>query len=217
VEYNGVPYSSVDDDRRYRAWVGVPPTVAEYIFRKYYSPWGLLDRTCLLVVLHFLKVMPTEDNASVMFKFRSRNTYREKLWSTLEYLDGIMSEVSFSSRLFDFIPFKGIFKDIALIVDGTDCPINRLSSRLKRLAYSSGRKKDNTQSKYNLKYIIAVQVATGKICAVLGPHPSSVVDITALQDTGLIGYLEFWHPFEILLADKGYQGEAKCLTPYKDN
>jgi len=31
----------------------------------------------------------------------------------------------------------------------------------------------------------------------------------------LIGYLEFWHLFEILFVDKGYQGEAKCLTPYK--
>jgi len=48
-----------------------------------------------------------------------------------------------------------------MIVDGTDCPIDcPFLSHADRLAFSSGRKKDNTNGRYNVKYTIGVQIAT---------------------------------------------------------
>lgn len=91
--YVGI-YSSADDDRAFKAFAGVVPQVAEYIFLKYQHVENLATRTDLFIVLHFLKVYPTEDNASRTFQFKSRTTYRTKLWRTLSYLDVVMDEVS---------------------------------------------------------------------------------------------------------------------------
>jgi len=102
-----------------------------------------------------------------------------------------------------------------LIVDGTDCPIERPTTKQMRLRYFSGRKKDNQYSKYNLKYTIAIHIATGKICAVIGPDPGAFADLYSLEISGMYAYLESWSPFEIILADKGYQGDDHCLTPWK--
>ncbi len=42
--------------------------------------------------------------------------------------------------------------------------------------------------------------------------PGSMSDITALYESDLVAYLE---DDEIILADKGYQGHPRCLTPFK--
>jgi len=103
-----------------------------------------------------------------------------------------------------------------MIVDGTDCPIDTpFASKEERLRFYCGRNKDNTNSRYNLKYTIGVQVATGRIVAVLGPEPGSVHDITALRNSELIAIILSWDPYEVVLADKGYIGEPIFLTPYK--
>ena len=100
-------------------------------------------------------------------------------------------------------------------MDGTDCPIARPSQREDRDNFSSGRKKENQYSRYNIKYTLVVQVTNGRICGVLGPHPGSLNDVTALQHSGMLEYLKAHVPMEVVLADRGYQGENGCLTPFK--
>jgi hypothetical protein len=79
-----------------------------------------------------------------------------------------MCEIDIENRFNGHVPSIGLFKDIALVVDGTDIPIERPnnknidSSLLKwiRRIYYSGREKDNMKSRYSLKYTIVVQIST---------------------------------------------------------
>src|SRR5690242_1132995 len=72
---------------------------------------------------------------------------------------------------------------------------------------------ENQYSKYNLKYTIAVQICTGMICSIVGPDPGHVADISALQNSELFAVV--LDNEELILADKGYQGLASCLTSFK--
>ncbi len=62
-KYNQVKCSSAENDRAFKAFTGAAPSVAEFIFQKYYQKNCLPNRTAVLLVLHFLKIMPTEDLA----------------------------------------------------------------------------------------------------------------------------------------------------------
>jgi hypothetical protein len=66
--------------------------------------------------------------------------------------------------------------------------------------------------RYNIKYNVAVQVATGRIVYVSEPDPGSVPDVTALRNCSLFDLLDYE---DVILADKGYQGVGNCLTPFK--
>jgi len=94
----------------------------------------------LLIVLHFLKTMPNEDIASCMFGI-CRNTYRDKLWRAVTHLNLVMSEINIEERLEGPVCSTGMFKNVRIIVDGTDCPIFTPGSKAERLAHKSGRKK----------------------------------------------------------------------------
>ncbi len=100
-------------------------------------------------------------------------------------------------------------------MDGTDCSIDRPSLREERNFHSNGRHKENTYGRYNWKYTVACQICTGKICYVIGPDGGSVADITSLKEGELISKIVSWDPFEIIIADKGYQGHWKTLSPFK--
>jgi hypothetical protein len=69
--YKGINLSRAENDRKFRSWTGVAPEVAEAIFVKYQHPQCLPDRTTLLIVLNFLKNMPTEDNGLLSFILRA--------------------------------------------------------------------------------------------------------------------------------------------------
>lgn len=119
------------------------------------------------------------------------------------------------SRFSPFVPSSGVFKNVSLIVDGTDCAVDRPSHRADRNYLSNGRHKENTYGRYNLKYTVACQVCTGKICYVFGPEGGSVADITSLRNGELVSIITSYDPLEIVLADKGYQGLNSCLSPHK--
>lgn len=87
--YKGVKCGASEDYRRFKAWTGCSPDVCEFIFCKYNL---LPNRTHLLIVLTFLKNMPSEDEGSSNFRI-CRPTYRKYLWDTLFYLKGSMNEV----------------------------------------------------------------------------------------------------------------------------
>ena len=209
--YYGYKYSRGENDRKFKSFTGVSPEVAEVIFLRYSSITQLKFRKYLLVVLHYLKNAPTQDVGSQIFKI-SRPTYRKILWSTLFFLDVVMDEVKIEERFFPFVPAEGPFMNSSLVIDGTDCPIDRPSRREDRNLYSNGRHKENTYGRYNIKYTVAVQIVTGKICFVSSPDPGSKTDIRALKECNLFNLLD---DGETVLADKGYQGHPHCLSPFK--
>jgi len=204
-------YSDSENHRSFKAWTGVLPNVAEKIFIKYHNEEFLPNRTRLLIVLNYMKTMPTEDEGSSHFQI-TRKTYRKYLWETLFYLEQIMDEIRIENRFLDSYPKCGIFQNISLIVDGTDCPINRPTTREERELYSNGRLKENISSRYNVKYTIGCQIRTGRICFVDGPDPGSYADVTSIKECDIFDSL---NDKEILLCDKGYQGHPRCLTPFK--
>jgi len=168
------------------------------------------------VVLYFMKHMPSEDEGSSNFHIRSRKTYRKLLWDSINYLDFIMEEVKMKDRFSGTFATQGPFAGVTLVADGSDCPVDRPGNREDRNFLSNGRSKENIYSRYNLKYTIACEISTGKICSIMGPEGGSVSDIDALRNGELgVGVIQKWNPFEIILADKGYQGHWKCLTPFK--
>lgn len=59
---------------------------------------------------------------------------------------------------------------------------------------------------------MAVQIASGKIVYVSQPEPGSVQDITAIRNSSLVEDLA---QDDLILADKGYQGHGRCITPFK--
>lgn len=98
--YKGTRCGKSEDYRKFKAWVGCSPDVCEFIFRKYQNDVYLPSRKFLLIVLNFLKNMPSQDEGAASFKI-SRPTYRKYLWSTLLYLDRTMTEVQ--SLSFSFL------------------------------------------------------------------------------------------------------------------
>ncbi len=112
------------------------------------------------------------------------------------------------------VALSGPFEGISLIVDGTDCPVDRPQYRADREILSNGRTKENIYGRYNFKYTVGCQISTGKICTVMGPDGGSKSDIKALRE-GFAAIVTSWDPFEVMLADKGYQGHWRCLSPFK--
>lgn len=203
------PWSPSENFRGVRAFIGVHPEVAEVIFMRY-GHSEFMDRFQLFIALHFLKVYPTGDVACKLFKI-SRTNYRNILWKTIDYLSRVMDEIKLENRFNGYIADFGIFKDIALVVDGTDLPIERPNSdkldgsmlKWLRKLYYSGREKDNLRSRYSLKYTIAVQISTGEICYLDGPVPGSLNDIRALRESDFLPILQKDNLGEPVLADKG--------------
>jgi hypothetical protein len=95
--YKGVRYYAGENHRSFRAWTGVSPFVAEKIFRKYQNDNYLRDRSRVLIVLNYMKCMPTEDEGSSAFKL-TRTTYRKYLWNSLYYLELFMNEINIDNR-----------------------------------------------------------------------------------------------------------------------
>ena len=75
----------------------------------------------------------------------------------IHYLFCLRSFSQFFSicRHLDPVPHGGTFGDIALIVDGTDCPINRPGTREERNLFTNGRNKENISSRY---VVVVVEV-----------------------------------------------------------
>ncbi len=121
-----------------------------------------------------------------------------------------MKEIYLKKRFEGRVADYGLFEGIKLVIDGTDCPIERPNSKedsqvqiWRRKKFYSGRDKENSRSKYCLKYTVAVQVSTGQICFIDGPRPGSMSDITALRESGLLGKIRSQNLDEVILADKG--------------
>jgi hypothetical protein len=106
----------------------------------------LPTRDILLMVLHFLKAYPTEDEGTDLFGYGSRNIYRHKLQTAIYYLDAVMIEPDLDDRLEDFIQLTPIpiFSRVSMIIDGTQCPTHVLQVsmmiNIQECASKEGRK-----------------------------------------------------------------------------
>jgi len=219
--YTNSRYRRETDDRAFKAYAGVPIAVAESIFLDYQHPTYLPNRSVLLLVLHFLKVFPSEDNGTAEFKFGSRNTYRKYLWNAIFYLDSVMNEIALESRfdasLVDYSSIP-IFNRVFMVVDGTQCPIRCPTSwnDTKRFRMEfHGHVKSSATSYYNINYTVGVSARTGKIVYVGGPHKGKSHDLRNVQNEGLIAIILKKNPYELVLSDTGYIGEPVFLTPHK--
>jgi hypothetical protein len=133
-----------------------------------------------------------------------------------------MIEPDLDDRLEDFIQLTpiSIFSRVFMIIDGTQCPIACPSGvnddKYTRMSFK-GRSKDNSRSSYNLNYTVGVNVRSGKIVYVGGPHEGATHDVECVRREGLIGVILSHDPYELIIADKGYIGEPFFLTPHKKN
>jgi hypothetical protein len=112
--YNVDGYPREGDHSAFRSISGVHPVVAENIYLKYNHEYWLPSRKDLFIVLHFLKLSPTEFHGTSFFKFGSRNTYRKILHNGLYHLSVSMKEISFDDRS---KVTEGIFKGVSCVLD----------------------------------------------------------------------------------------------------
>ena len=94
-----------------------------------------------------------------------------------------------------------------MIVDGVDFEVHELNHLTK------DERKQWYSHKFNaaaLKYEVATCIATGDIVHYLGPFRGSVHDVTIFRSF-LKGRLDIG---ERVIADRGYRGDRKAVTPY---
>jgi hypothetical protein len=91
-----------------------------------------------------------------------------------------------------------------MIVDATECPIQRPCSKIQEVFYS-GKKK-----KHTMKYEIGISIQTGLIVWLGGGVSGAVHDMTIAKDGLLQQY-----PDKLFISDKGYFGNEQFITPFK--
>jgi len=100
------------------------------------------------------------------------------------------------------------FDKCLVTVDGTHFQIrNRRDKDTKKYIKRWYSHKFKTSG---VSYEIAVCIKTGDIVWICGPFPAATPDITIFR----YKLKELLLPFEWVMADRGYRGERKCITPY---
>ncbi len=103
---------------------------------------------------------------------------------------------------------SGIFQGVSLIVDCTECPINRPTEN-QHLLYSAKKKK------HCIKYQLVVRILDGLIIAVEGPYMGSQHDLTIWKESAFRAL--FLEEDELVLGDKAYIGHNQMIVPWKKN
>lgn len=166
----------------------------------------------LLWALYFLKVYPTADVASSFWSV-SQKTFHKWTWKMILFLvktlDTVRENVPIiSDRQFSISErFQNGVNMVNMVLDATECPIEKPIDWTTQNRYYSGKKK-----KHTIKYEVGVQINTGKIVWVAGGLPGSIHDLTMAKSCRIIGTLL---PGERILADKGYTGDDHFLVPFK--
>ena len=115
--------------------------------------------------------------------------------------DSVTKQIDFEGRLVD--PPR----IVNCIIDGTVCPVERPADKVDQRLYYNGRKKRHT-----INYEVVISIVTGAIVWVAGGVPGSMNDISLCRASGVFQRLL---PNELILADKGYIGEAAFVTPVR--
>ena len=93
---------------------------------------------------------------------------------------------------------------VSVLIDATECPIQRSCSTLQHVFYS-GKKKQHT-----IKYEIRVSIQTGLIVWLSGVMSGAVHDLTITKN----GILKE-HPDRLFIGDKEYYGHENIIIPFK--
>lgn len=113
----------------------------------------------------------------------------------------ISRQINFSRRL------DGGNKGINVVVDATECRIDRPQDNATQKEYYSGKDKCHT-----IKYELGIDIVRGFIVWLYGGVPGHVHDLEMSRASGIFDRLL---PGELLLADKGYIGVDLYLTPMR--
>jgi len=102
-----------------------------------------------------------------------------------------------------------IFEKLAinLIIDTTECSIQRNRNKDIQRIFFSGKKK-----KHTIKYEIGVNIINGFIHWIWGPVPGTIHDFKIVELSGIVESLE---ENERILGDKAYVGNDCIITPLK--
>jgi hypothetical protein len=128
-----------------------------------------------------------------------------KIWGILFIWEENLNLCNLEDR-FEQPRLNGLFSTSLLIVDGTECPIERPIEDAIQNFFYSGKKK-----KHTIKYLVAVRITDGRIVWVSEPAPGRIHDITLYR----MHLQPLILPWETLLGDKGFQGEPELITPVK--
>lgn len=95
-----------------------------------------------------------------------------------------------------------------MILDSTECPINRPNKTIQKFFYS-GKKK-----KHTLKYELGISsFKPHRIVWASGPVQGSMHDFQLTKSSGVLDKI---FPRERILADMGYIGDPRLITPFKN-
>jgi hypothetical protein len=97
-----------------------------------------------------------------------------------------------------------------MIIDGTECPINRPQNSHLQKVYYSGK----SRTSHSVNYQVGISLINPQLVWCSGPEPGSVHDLTAARRSGLFRRLLRG---ERVLGDMGYMGHPRTVTPLKKN
>ena len=187
-------------DRRFRSTFGVSYYLANIVAQKIAGTTVI--PVYLLLALHFLKNYNTENVMSVFFNLDEK-TIRKWVRIYVQYICEI-NAINFSDRYLN-VPAG---KKILVSVDGVDCPYKE-NSRPVDPGYCSHKLKRSA-----LRYEVGVALYSSRICWIGGGVPAGRYnDLTISRMRG--GILSHMNTDEKGMADNGYDGESKYITPIR--
>jgi len=194
------------NEQTWQSVIGVSVAVVQLVWAS--IPQDVIERFQLLPVhllwlLSWLRLYDTWPVAAIRWHVCEK-TFRVHVKEMLLLLHEHLNLIHIEERFHEY-PFENL---AVLVVDSTLCPVE------------CDRKNWDIQAPYfsvkhhmhGLKYELAVHWLSGKLHWVAGGVFGSLADITITRHSGLLWLLR---PGEHLLGDKGYEGEAQILTPFK--
>jgi hypothetical protein len=134
--------------RRWLALFGVPPELCCYLY-SFLTP--KYSRREMLFTLHFLTRYEISEQAACRWRV-SEKTLRKKIWGILFIWEENLNLCNLEDR-FEQPRLNGLFSTSLLIVDGTECPIERPIEDAIQNFFYSGKKK-----KHTIKYLVLPSV-----------------------------------------------------------
>ena len=142
--------------------------------------------------LYFLKHYPRNSILHLPFCHTNEKNFRQQVWEVINFLFENMKEL------------QPLQPGDHVVVDATECPIQRpLEPWIESSTYSGYKKR------HTLKYEVAVTEETGTPVHVKGPYPGPTADVTIFQESLKVKMQLLNLPPG--LADGTYQGEPLTL------